>query len=148
MNSPSDIHSLQLQCTHSEQLVSIKSPEHVIWLDTQVKENLGETATSHKKGIPLAYDYFQSNKYYDLTDQTRSVQKIFDDLRLYYRWGGDYQSDQTSLSQYYAGFGWGNRGIEDWGNGHTTYAVLCETKSKGRSVLLILKGTLTSYRPY
>lgn len=91
-----------------------------------MKSVLGDTATSHRKGIPLAYDYTLSNQYYDLHNQSRSVQYIFDKLRLEYGWGGDYQTDQTSILQYYAGFGWSNDGIEDWANEHTTYAVICE----------------------
>lgn len=142
---PSDIGFLRMQCTHSEQLVSIQSPEHVIWLDTQVKTILGDTATSGEKGIPLAYDYSLSNEYYDLNDQTRSIQNIFDELRTHHKWGGDYNLNQTSSSQYYAGFGWNNRGIEDWGNSHTTYAVICEAKLQGEYVMLILEGSLEFY---
>ena len=137
MDSPSDIDSLRSKCTDSEQLVSIQSAEHVIWLDTQVKSVLGDTATSVGKGIPLGYDYTLSNQYYDLNDQTRSIQLIFDDLRLEHGWGGDYRSDQTSQSQHYAGFGWSNNGIEDWGDDHTTHAVICEEKLQGKFVMLI-----------
>ena len=143
VDTPSDIDSLRTKCTHSEQLVSIKSADHVIWLDTQVKSVLGNAATSQGRGIPLAYDFTQSNEYYDLNNPNRSVQYIFDELRLEHGWGGDYQTDQTFDLQYYAGFGWGNKGIEDWANKHPTYAVICETKSQGRhSSIIIIVGSL------
>ena len=138
VDSPSDIASLRSKCTHSEQLVSIESAEHVIWLDTQVKSVLGNGATSQGKGIPLGYDYSQSNQYYDLNNQSRSVQYIFDELRQEYGWGGDYQTDQTSDLQYYAGLGWGNKGIVDWANKHSTYAVICEAKLLGRYSMTII----------
>ena len=135
VDSPSNIDSLRSKCTQAEQLVSIQSTNHVIWLDTQVKSMLGDTATSQGKGIPLGYDYTLSNQYYDLNDQTRSIQHIFDKLRLEYGWGGDYKTDQTSDRQYYAGFGWSNNGIEDWGNQHKTYAVICEGKLQGEHLM-------------
>ena len=138
VDSPSDIDSLRSKCTHHEHLVSIKSADHVIWLNNQVKSVLGDTATSHRKGIPLAYDYTLSNQYYDLHNQSRSVQYIFDKLRLEHGWGGDYQTDQTSILQYYAGFGWSNDGIEDWANEHTTYAVICEGKLQGAHVMILI----------
>ena len=138
VDSPSDIHSLRGKCRHSEQLVSIKSADHVIWLDTQVKSELGNTATSQGKGIPLGYDYSQSNQYYDLNNQDRSVQYIFDELRKDYGWGGDYQTDQTSDLQYYAGLGWWNNAIVDWANKHPTYAVICEAKLRGRYLMPII----------
>ena len=132
VNSPIDISSSRTQCTHSEQLVSIRSAPHVIWLDAHVKARFGDTATSKGKGIPLGYDYTQSNQYYDLNDQTRSVQHIFDELRQEYGWVGDYRTDQTSALQNYAGFGWNNHGIEDWGESdHTTYALICEDRLPG-----------------
>ena len=143
VDSPSDIDSLRSECTHSEQLVSIKSADHVIWLDTQVKSVLGNTATSQERGMPLAYDFKLSNEYYDLNNPNRSVQYIFEELRLEHGWGGDYQTDQTFDLQYYAGFGWGNKGIEDWANKHPTYAVICETKLQGRpSMIIITFGVL------
>ena len=86
-----------------------------------MKSLLGNRATSHQKGIPLGYDYWQANQYYDLNNQSRSVQYIFDELRQQYGWGGDYQTDQTWDLQYYAGLGHVNKGISDWANKHTTY---------------------------
>ena len=140
VDSPSDIASLRSNCTHSEQLVSIESADHVIWLDSQVKSVLGNRATSQGKGIPLGYDYSKSNHYYDLNNQSRSVQYIFDDLRQEYGWGGDYQTNQLSELQHYAGLGHGNKGINDWANKHTTYAVICEAKLLGRySIITLLK---------
>ena len=138
VDSPSDIDTLRSQCINIEQLVSIQSAAHVLWLDTQVKSVMGNGATSLGKGIPLGYDYMLSNQYYDLNDKTRSIQHIFDELRLNHGWGGDYQTDQTSDIQYYAGFGWGNNGIEDWANKHTTYAVLCEGTVPSVHVIIIM----------
>ena len=130
VSSPLDLYALRAQCTQSEQLVSVRSAEHVIWLDAHVKASFGDTATSQSKGIPLGYDYEQSNRYYDLNDPTRSIQHIFDELRQEYGWVGDYQSDQTSTLQHYAGFGWNNHGIQDWRE-RGTYAVICEEKLPG-----------------
>jgi hypothetical protein len=54
------------------------------------------------------------------------VQEIFVELQDTYGWDGDFRTDQ-SASQWYAGFGWGYHGIEDWAeNKHTTSAILCE----------------------
>ena len=140
LNTPISIDSLRSQCTHTEQLVSIKSVEHVIWLDAKVKASFGDTATSQPRGIPLGYDYTLSNQYYDLNDPTRSIQHIFDALRAYHGWGGDYLSDQTSEQQNYAGFGWSNHGIEDWGEEHDTHAVICEDRIAGEHVMMTLQA--------
>jgi len=121
------ISNLRNRCDSSERLVSIQSAAHVLWLDAKVKAALGDDATSQGKGIPLGYDYNLQNEYFDLNDNFRSVQYIFDDLRINHGWVGDYKTNQVSGKQYYAGFGWNNRGIEDWGGDvHTTYAVICE----------------------
>jgi len=115
-------------CADSERLVSIQSAEHVLWLKELVVSTLGQGSLSHRKGIPLGYDYTLANSYFDLNDNERSVQPIFDKLRIDYGWKGDYQTDQTSGKQHYAGFGWNYNGIEDWSpTGHTTGAVICET---------------------
>ena len=140
VNSKSGINILRDQCTESEQLVSIQSAEHVIWLDSQVKISLGQRATSQRKGIPLGYDYTRSNQYYDLNDIHRPVQHIFDELRQQHGWSkGDYHTDQTLITQWYAGFGWDDYGIHDWSPyEHVTYAVICEDISQGKHVMLFL----------
>lgn len=148
LNTPISIDSLRSQCTHTEQLVSIKSVEHVIWLDAKVKASFGDTSTSQPKGIPLGYDYTLSNQFYDLNDPIRSIQHIFDDLRAYHSWGGDYRSDQTWEQQNYAGFGWSDHGIEDWGEIHTTYAVICEDRIPGGHVIITLQAASFDIRTF
>lgn len=110
------------------QLVSIQSAEHVLWLRDQLIAMGHGNKLTVGAGIPLAYDYNLTNEYFDLTDSSRSVQAIFDELRANHGFNGDYHTNQ---GQHYAGFGWGRNtqdcGIEDWDpNGHTTRGLICE----------------------
>ena len=72
-------------------------------------------------------------RYFDLNDPTRSVQHIFDEA-MRNGWDGDYTTDQTSANQYYAGFGWGYHGIDDYG-GNRIRSVICE-RIEGTSIEL------------
>jgi len=126
---PNSLADMKTKCGTGYRLVSIQSAEHVQWLAEQVESQKGRTALTNSAGIPLGYDYKQNNSYYDLSDDKRSVQAIFDTLRTSYGWVGDYTSDQSlgKGNQWYAGFGWNYHGIEDWSpTDHDTSYIICE----------------------
>ena len=64
---------MKATCGKGYRPVSIQSAEHVIWLSDQVESLKGRGPLKTNAGIPLGYDYNQNNNFYDLNDDTRSV---------------------------------------------------------------------------
>jgi hypothetical protein len=140
----SDYGSMRSFCTlQGGELPAVTSAEQII----QIRDLLRSAGydLNQPGGIPLGYDFDQSNSYKSMGDSSKSVDFAFNDLVQTYHWNsGDFDSD-TDVSQNCAGLGFTDFGIHNWNcynPSEITRALICEF----RKTSFELVGVAPSWR--
>merc|ERR1712007_423986 len=131
------LEGLRNLCGPGKDLVSLRSADHVLFLRDRV--TAAGIDMTQDSGVPLAYDYYVMNRYFDLRNGTRDVTSFFHELEARGEMSGDFKTDERfddvwgrwDGGQFIAGFGWGksatNVGIADFSHENKVQAVICES---------------------